>query len=112
MVASPNALRYLYVASGAETNTDLTQTALIADAVAGPLKAKLQSTGAASDSGWTALANDLSLSVYISGSLSSPGSVGFGFDLVGGGTVPTLSLQAIGALKAIVEIRFHQTPDR
>jgi hypothetical protein len=85
---------------------------MIADAVGGPLKAKLQSTAAASNNGWTALVSDPSLSVYISPTLSNPGSIGFGFDLVGGGQVHTLSLQALAAAKAYIEIRFHQTPDR
>lgn len=112
VAATPNALRYLYIAPGAETDTSLTQAALIANAVAGPLKAKLQSTGAASNSGWTALANDVTLSVYITPTLSNPGTIGYGYDLVGGGLVHTLSLQALGAGKAVVEIRFHPTPDR
>ncbi len=112
VAATPNALRYQYIATGAETNTGLTQAVLVADAVAGPLKAKLQSTGAASNSGWTALANDMTVSVYVIPILSNPGAIGFGYDLVGGGNVHTLSLQALAAGKALIEIRFHPTPDR
>lgn len=116
LAASPYMLRYLDTASGAGTDTTLTQARMIDDAAEGPLKSKLLSSplagvGAPANVAWSSLVADPSISVFVSPE-GAPALISYGWALVGGGNVHTLSLAAAGAGGAVVEIRFNHSFDR
>lgn len=110
--ASQHMLRYLFQPSGTGIIYELTQVKLLSDAVAGPLKVKIGSIGAADVSAWAALQSDPAISVYPSPfGPTAPAVVGYAWLLTpGGANVLQLKAQAAGA--AVIEIRFHHTIDR
>jgi hypothetical protein len=117
LAASAHSLRYLAIADGAGQDNTLTQAQLIADAVEGPLKAKLlsspiQGVSTPANNAWGALVADPTLSVHVAPGISSPALIGYTFGVVGPGTVHTLICDAAGAGKVVIEIRFNHTLDR
>lgn len=107
VVASAYMLRYTEIAGGAGTDNALTRAQMLTDAVAGPLKTKLQQANTTTK--WTNLAADPDISVHVS-PYSAPAVVGFGFG--NPGSVSTLQLTALAAGTAQVEIRFNHSIER
>ena len=114
--ASQNMLRYVVSATGAGSDpTLLTQTRLIHDCVAGPLKAKLGSSPLSSGDtpaivAWDELPLDPELSVYVSPGTPAPALIGYSF----GHPISdnTIEMTALAAGAVYVEIRFNPTIDR
>lgn len=103
--ASGYSLRYLLTAADAGAQ-NLTQTTMLADAAAGPLKAKLN-TGSGV---WVGLDFDEDVSVNVSPHGSTPALVGYQWVIAGPDRV--LQLVAAAAGDAMIEVRFNHSIEK
>jgi hypothetical protein len=111
--AAPHALKYSYVADGSDTVIK-TQTQLVADCAAGPLKELLRKSY--SPAAWTALCEGTLFSVYLT--LLPPTSTGpvtpnpvAVFDTFGPDNLMRISIGA-AVSRLLVELRFNHSIDR
>lgn len=114
--ASQYMLRYLFTPTGAITDDEMTQARMLADAAAGPLKAKLKQPSiadnntTATNNAWVALVADPTLSLIITPQNNSPPiGVGAVFGLTGPSSAHVIELTASGNGSAVVELRFNHS---
>jgi len=112
MKATQHMLRYLFSPLGASTDNELTQSKMIADAAAGPLKAHLQQIALTDTATWNNLdkdsKRDFTVNVIPNG--ATPPTVSYIYTQSGGANV--LQLAATGAGAAVVELWYEQSDER
>lgn len=112
MKATQHLLRYLFSPLGATTDSELTQSRMIADAAAGPLKAHLQSIALTDTATWNGLdtdnRRDFSVSIIPNG--ATPPAASYLYTQSGGANVLQLASSAAGAV--VVELRYDDSTVR
>lgn len=112
MKATQHMLRYLFSPLGASTDDELTQSRMIADAAAGPLKTHLQEIALTDTATWNGLDTDAKrdFSVNIVPNGPTPPAASYLYTQSAGENVLQLASGAAGAV--IVELRYDDSTVR